>query len=47
MKIKYRLPNKKHDTCLTVGHLTIGQFSAIIDFLKFQGVENYEYIHKG
>jgi hypothetical protein len=47
MKIKYRLPDKRHDTCLFVGNLTTRQFKAVIEFLEYQGVYNYEYLGGG
>ena len=47
MKIKYRMPDSKHDTCFIVGDLTGQEFEKILKFLAYHGVEDYEYIHKG
>lgn len=43
MKIKYRLPNKKHDTCIVVTNMTQKQVGAIIAFLEHQKVYDFEY----
>ena len=44
MKIKYRLPNKKHDTCIVISKMTQKQVGAIIAFLEHQGVYDFEYL---
>ena len=43
MKIKCKMPNKKHPTHIIVGNMKINEVEAIITFLESQNI-NFEYV---